>query len=129
MFRAKRFEFKQIRNTSRELRKNMTDSERLLWQEVRGRKLKGYKFLRQYPVLYQGNLIRYNYFIADFYCHEKKAVIEIDGPIHEGNEEYDSFRDEEMLNLGLHILRIKNEELTRMDDVLQKIISFLDSID
>jgi leucyl-tRNA synthetase len=106
----------------------MTDSEKLLWHELRDRKLNGFKFLRQHPVLYQGNLIQYNYFIADYYCHEKKAVIEIDGPIHEGNEEYDSFRDEEMKNLGLHILRIKNDELTTMEDALQKIISFLDSI-
>lgn len=128
MSRAKRFDLNRIRNSSRELRKNMTDSERLLWKELRGRKLNGFKFLRQHPVLYQGNLIRYNYFIADFYCHKKKAVVEIDGPIHEGSEEYDSFRDDEMENLGLHILRIKNDELTRMDDVLTKIISFLDSI-
>lgn len=106
MSRANRFDHNQISNKSRELRKNMTDSEKLLWEELRDRRLNGLKFLRQHPVLYQGNLIRYNYFIADFYCYEKKAVIEIDGPIHEGNEEYDSFRDEEMKNLGLHILRI-----------------------
>jgi len=106
MSRAKRFDLNRIRNNSRELRKNMTDSEKLLWEELRGRKLNGFKFLRQHPVLYQGNLVRYNYFIADFYCYKKKAVIEIDGPIHEGSREYDSFRDEEMKNLGLHILRI-----------------------
>ena len=87
MSRAKRFDLNRIRNSSRELRKNMTDSEKLLWKELRGRKLNGFKFLRQHPVLYHGNLIRYNYSIADLFCHEKKAVIEIDGPIHEDNEE------------------------------------------
>jgi very-short-patch-repair endonuclease len=55
-------------------------------------------------------------------------VIEIDGPVHEETAEYDAFRDEEMKDLGLHILRIKNEELNHIDKVLSKIESFLNSI-
>jgi very-short-patch-repair endonuclease len=128
MSRAKKFDFNQIKNHVRDFRINSTDSEKLLWKELRGRKLSGYKFLRQHPILYKGNLIRYNYFIADFYCYEKKTVIEIDGPVHEETAEYDAFRDEEMKDLGLHILRIKNEELNHIDKVLSKIESFLNSI-
>jgi len=128
MSRFKKFDLTRIRSNARELRKNMTDPEKLLWQEIKDRKLNGYKFLRQNPILYKGDLIRYNYFIADFYCYEKKAVIEIDGPIHEETLEYDGFRDEEMKGLGLHILRIKNEELNHIEKVLSKIESFLDSI-
>ena len=128
MSRARKFDFTKITNHVREFRKNPTDSERLLWKELKGRKLNGYKFLRQHPILYKGNLIRYNYFIADFYCFEKEVVIELDGPVHEDNEEYDDFRDGEMKELGLHIIRIKNEELENMEKVLSRILIFLDSI-
>jgi len=69
MFRAKRFDSVRIKNHVRELKSNMTDSEKLLWKELKGRKLNGYKFLRQHLILYKGNLIRYNYFIADFIVH------------------------------------------------------------
>jgi len=106
----------------------MTESEKLLWKELRGRRHLGYKFLRQHPILYGGTLIRYNYFIADFYCSEKKAVIELDGPVHEKSKEYDQFRDSELEELGLHILRIKNEELQDMSKVLQKITNLLSVI-
>ena len=78
--------------------------------------------------MYKGNLIRYNYFIADFYCFEKKLVIELDGPVHEENEVYDDFRDKEMKELGLYILRIKNEELGNMEKVLSRILIFLGSL-
>ena len=49
--------------------------------------------------------------ICVFYCKEKESVIELDGPIHELNEEYDQFRDSEMKEKGINVLRIKNEEL------------------
>jgi len=75
MSEYKKFDYKEIRKHAQELRNNMTESEDILWKELRGRRLSGYKFLRQHPVLYKGNLKRFNYFIADFYCFEKKAVI------------------------------------------------------
>jgi len=123
-----KFDFKKIKDHARQLRRSMTDSEILLWKELRNRRLSGYKFLRQYPILYKGNLTRYNYFIADFYCDIKKTVIELDGPIHENKEEYYMFRESELENLGLHILRIRNEELIDMRDVLRKIELFLSQI-
>jgi very-short-patch-repair endonuclease len=58
----------------------------------------------------------------------KKTVIELDGPIHEFNLEYDQFRNAEIVNLGLHILRIKNVELLDIKDVLKKIETYLNSI-
>ncbi len=125
MSREKKFDFKNIRRLAQELRKNMTESEKILWKELRGRKLNGYKFLRQHPLLYEGNLKRYYYFIADFFCDEKKSIIELDGPIHDKHKEYDEFRDSELHNLGFHILRIKNEELKDMKNVLERIKSFL----
>ena len=124
----KKFDFKKIKKHAQELRANQTDSEKLLWKELRGRKLSGYKFLRQYPILYQGNLIRFKYFIADFYYSEKKVIIELDGPVHDLNQEYDQFRDTELQNRGIHILRIKNEELQNMNKVLKRILVFIDTI-
>ena len=103
----------------------MTDSEKLLWKQLRNRQLSGYKFLRQHPVVYNADYKGLNYFIADFYCDEKKLVIELDGAIHESNNEYDTFRDSELENLGINVLRIKNEELKNIKKVLQKIESYL----
>ena len=59
----------------------------------------------------------------------KKTVIELDGSVHENNLEYDQFRDSEMVNLGLHILRIKNDELLDIEAVLKKIETYLNLID
>jgi very-short-patch-repair endonuclease len=83
----------------------MTDSEKLLWKQLRNRKLSGYKFLRQHPIVYKADYKGLNYFIADFYCAEKKMVIELDGPIHQDSEEYDRFRDFEMKEKGRYVLR------------------------
>jgi very-short-patch-repair endonuclease len=128
MSHYKKFDFKKIKKHAQDLRNNMTESEKLLWKELRGRKLSKYKFLRQHPILYGANLIRYNYFIADFYCSEKKAVIELDGQIHDTTKEYDQFKDSELTNLGIHVIRLKNEELLDMEQVLEKILAFLSRI-
>ena len=125
MARSKYLDFKEIRKHARELRQNMTESEKLLWKEIRNRKLSGFKFLRQHPIIFKGDLRRLNYFVADFYCDEKKLVIELDGPIHESNKEYDEYRDSELINLGINVLRIKNEELTDIKRILHKIESHL----
>jgi len=128
MAKSPRFDFNVIKKHAQELRKNMTESERLLWNELRGKKVSGYRFLRQHPILFKGNLTRYNYFIADFYCDKKKVILEVDGPIHEESEEYDRYRDSELEKLGMHILRIKNEELEKMNEVLNKISTYLNQI-
>jgi very-short-patch-repair endonuclease len=128
MGRYNHLDFGIVKKRARELRRKATPSEVLLWQELRNRKLCGYKFLRQHPIVYNLNGSGLKYFVADFYCDIKKAVIELDGPIHESNKEYDQFRDAEMVNLGLHILRIKNEELLEIKNVLKKIETYLNSI-
>lgn len=123
---GKYIDFKVIKKSARELRKNMTDSEILLWDKLRNRRFLGLKFLRQHPIVYKADYRGLNDFIANFYCDEKKAVIELDGPIHKTTIEYDQFRDDEIKRLGLKILRLKNEELNNMDDALLKIQRFLD---
>jgi leucyl-tRNA synthetase len=63
----------------------MTPSETVLWEELRNRRLGGYKFLRQHPIVYNPNGSGSKYFLADFYCDLKKTVLELDGPIHEAH--------------------------------------------
>jgi len=74
-------DIKVIKKHARELRRNATGPEKLLWEQLRNRKLSGYKFLRQHPIIYKADYKGLNYFIADFYCDAKKAVIELDGSI------------------------------------------------
>jgi len=128
MSKSNYLDIKTIKKHARELRRNLTDSEKVLWEQLRNRRLSGYKFLRQHPIIYKADYKGLNYFIADFYCDSKKTVIELDGSIHDEKEEYDQFRDEEMKLLGLHVLRLKNEELSNMNIVIEKIISFLNTI-
>jgi leucyl-tRNA synthetase len=125
---VKHFDAKKIINHARVLRSEMTESEKVLWKELRGRRLGGFKFLRQHPLLYHGNLLKYNYFIADFYCSQKKAVIELDGYVHNSQKAYDEYRDNELKTMGYNILRIRNEELTDISAAKSKILTFLSSI-
>src|SRR5688500_8665320 len=83
---------------AKELRNNMTESEKIVWERLNNNKLKGYKFRRQHPI---------SNFIADFYCHKAQLVIELDGRIHNNPEQrnYDSGREFELKELGLMILR------------------------
>ena len=77
--------------TARDLRKRNTVAEDAFWQMVRNRKFLGFKFKRQFPIKFDYR-DRKRFFIADFYCHEKTLVIEVDGGIH--NEEDVKERDE-----------------------------------
>ena len=96
---------------ARELRKYQTDIEELLWRNIRGRKFCNKKFTRQFPIVYQYDK-KSHYFIVDFYCHEHKLVIELDGGYHSIPEqkEYDTWRTEILEALGLQVIRFKNEE-------------------
>lgn len=119
-------ERKTITELARDLRKNQTASEKLLWQNLRNRKLNGFKFNRQFPIVYGRNFDGTSlFFIADFYCHESKLIIELDGKIHEFQKEYDKERDAILNQLGLSVIRIKNEELENISKVLEKISSQL----
>jgi very-short-patch-repair endonuclease len=120
-------DFKVIKKQARSFRKEMTSSEKLFWEQLRNRKLSGLKFLRQHPLVYKADFKGLNYFIADFYCNQKKTIIELDGSVHDESKEYDEFRDSELKRMGIKTLRIRNEELTDMEYVLQKIQGFLNS--
>ncbi|MEA2095828.1 MAG: endonuclease domain-containing protein [Candidatus Cloacimonadota bacterium] len=96
--------------TARDLRKRSTVAEDAFWQIVRNRRFLDLKFKRQFPIEFDYE-DRKRFFIADFYCHEKKLVVEIDGGIHESQKEYDELRDEIMNILGLKIIRFSNIEI------------------
>ncbi|GAB3922531.1 endonuclease domain-containing protein [Mucilaginibacter myungsuensis] len=99
-----------ITELCRKLRTPSTFSENKLWAELRRRNISDVKFLRQYPIFYAFGVERF-FYIADFYCAKHKLVIEVDGPIHEFKKEYDKNRDIVMRELGLNILRFKNDEV------------------
>ena len=97
-----------------ELRKNMTSAERIIWRHIHINPWK-LKFRRQHPI---------SNFIADFYCHSIKLIIEIDGDIHDVEEvkQYDSAREQSLKEFGLTILRFRNEEVfNNADAILEKI--------
>ena len=84
------------------LRGRMTPSERLLWRHVRASRLGGLHFRRQQII--EG-------FIADFFCDAARLVVELDGPIHDDQVEYDAERDRVMEAYGLSVLRFPNDAL------------------
>jgi len=106
---------KEIFENAKELRKSQTEAEKALWKFLRSRRCGGLKFRRQHPV---------KDFILDFYCHDYLLGVEVDGSVHENDEvkEYDQNRTAELENLGITILRFKNEEvLTDLSKVLTEI--------
>ena len=121
MARAQYKEYRGITLMARELRKNQTSSEKILWEKLRQRQMMGYIFLRQHPVFYKIINDRIDFFIADFYCAELKLVIELDGPIHETSFKNDKERDTKLLSKGLLTMRIKNYELEELNKVIEKI--------
>jgi len=113
---GKLFEF------SRQLRKESTPAEKIMWEKLRNRKLEGFKFRRQHPI---------DKYIADFYCAEKKLIVEIDGPIHERKEvkAYDDLRTKDLEGFGIKVIRFKNQEvLSNVQRVLQTISALLKEI-
>lgn len=110
---------------AKQLRHRMTQAEILMWDQLKNKQFKGYKFRRQHPI---------HYFIVDFYCHALKLVVEIDGKYHESEEQKkeDLNRTELLQFQGLKIIRFSNEEvMSDMDLVIKKLeeeISFLETL-
>ena len=115
-----------ITDFCRELRRRETPAEKLLWQQLRNRRVFVKKILRQYPIAVQSTTKGTIYYIADFYCYEAKLVIEADGPIHLLKKDYDKNRDEVLAALGLTMLRFDNIQiLNETQTVLNKIKEYL----
>jgi len=109
----------EIMKRATRLRKDQTEAEKIIWQSLRRRQIEGLRFRRQHPI---------NNFVADFYCHEAKLVIEIDGGVHEDPEqkEKDLARQQIINDFGIKVLRFKNEEI--VNDIESVIIKIQRSI-
>jgi len=98
---------------SRQLRRNMTDAERLLWRALRKEQAGGYKFRRQHPL---------GRFILDFVCLDTKLIIEVDGGQHSEQAEYDQARAIWLEEQGFRVLRFwNNDVLSNTEAVTQTI--------
>jgi very-short-patch-repair endonuclease len=92
-------------DTARRLRQSQTLAEKTLWTLVRNRRLGGYRFLRQVPI---------DRYFADFVREAAKVIVELDGPAHEGREDYDARRTQTLELYGYLVLRFSNERV--LDD-------------
>jgi very-short-patch-repair endonuclease len=102
---------------ARELRKIENGAEDLLWHELRGRRLNGYKFVRQLPI---------GPYFADFACREINLVVEVDGSQH-ATQPRDRFRDETMNRNGWSVLRVWHADaMTSKQAILETIVAVLD---
>jgi leucyl-tRNA synthetase len=110
---------------ARQLRREMTIAEKLIWNKLRNRQFLNLKFLRQHPFVYQVIDNTPRYFIADFYCAERKLIIEVDGKIHDFQMDDDRHREDILKDSGLKIMRIRNEETEDMVKVLATINEFI----
>jgi very-short-patch-repair endonuclease len=103
------------------LRENLTEAEGFLWLALKDNQVDGYKFRRQHPI---------SIYIADFYCHKLKLVIEIDGGYHLSEEQQllDKERTVALEFNGLKVIRFSNEEvLLKLPEVINQIKDFTKS--
>jgi very-short-patch-repair endonuclease len=102
---------------ARQLRQVENEAEEALWNELRGRRLNGYKFVRQLPI---------GPYFADFACRQSNLVVEVDGSQHQGKRS-DRFRDETMNINGWSVVRFWHVDVLRdKESVLETILAVLD---
>ncbi|OQW76925.1 MAG: ATP-dependent helicase HrpA [Proteobacteria bacterium ST_bin11] len=102
-----------MKELARSLRKNQTDAERVIWQQLRNRQLLGCKFRRQQVI---------GPFIVDFVCLEPQLVIEIDGGQHADQREYDQNRSQYLQQVGYTVLRFWNNEVLQYTPAVMEAI-------
>ncbi|MGE5190873.1 MAG: endonuclease domain-containing protein [Deltaproteobacteria bacterium] len=98
---------------ARKLRRDSTVLERVLWGLLQAGRLRGLKFRRQHPV---------GPFFADFYCHNCKLVVELDGTSHDGRADADRRREAYLRKCGLSVLRISNDNVMNNLEGVAKMI-------
>ena len=109
----RRYASKHMIRRSRDLRQTGTPPEKLLWLALRNGQIGGMKFRRQHPI---------GPYVADFYCHSAKLVVEVDGMSHDDKIRQDAARTAHIESEGLRILRVTNEDVMHdLDAVTRKI--------
>jgi len=102
---------------AKEMRCEMTPAENILWQRLRKNQLSGFHFRRQQVI---------DGFIVDFYCHAISLIVEIDGGIHETQQEQDAEREAHLISRGFQVLRFTNDRVENdIEGVLQEILENL----
>ena len=105
---------------ARAMRRNPSEAERKFWWLVRGRRLAGYKFKRQFLI---------GPYIADFACLEAKLAVELDGGQHQNQTDYDENRTMFLQRQGWQVLRFwNNDVLNQLDGVLSMVVSTLTTL-
>jgi very-short-patch-repair endonuclease len=108
----------KLKQIARTLRKNMTLSEILLWQEIKGKKICGYDFHRQKSI---------DEYIVDFYCPKLRLVIEIDGDSHDGKEDSDFIRQKKLESKGLTVIRFWDSDVKdNVDGTVEQLKEWID---
>ena len=106
---------KSLKHRARQLRKDMTDSELLLWSRLRGKQILGVQFYRQKLI---GN------YIVDFFAPKTKLAVEVDGSQHgeEDHSKKDTYRDAYLATLGIRVLRFNSREVLKNPDGVLEVI-------
>lgn len=109
-----------LKYLARKLRNNSTLSEVLLWQHIKNRQIRGYKFLRQKPI---------DNYIVDFFCPELMLAVEVDGISHDFKTHSDVVRQKRLESLGIKIIRFLDIDIkTNLDGVLKMLRQCIEEI-
>ena len=109
-----------LKQFAREMRKQSTDAEALMWHLLRGRRLQNLKFRRQHAV---------GRYILDFYCDELPLAVELDGGQHHGQTNYDATRTEVLAKRGIRVIRYwNNDVLTQTEGVLTDLFNIIEAM-
>jgi len=102
---------KKMQEVARQFRKEPTPSEAILWEALRSRKLENRKFRRQHPI---------GSFVVDFFCKEENLIVEVDGLIHESQQELDHQRQALLESLGLRFVRVSGQKVeSKLSETLE----------
>ncbi len=111
----------KLKELARDLRKHSTLGEVLLWNRIRNRQLRGYKFLRQRPV---------GSYIVDFFCRELSLAIEIDGGSHDRKLQEDRDREQWLETCGILVIRFMESDVrSNMEGALQRLCECIEEIE
>jgi very-short-patch-repair endonuclease len=103
----------ELEQAARAMRRQPTSAEEVLWGALQKKQVAGLKFRRQHPV---------GRFVLDFYCPAHKLVVEVDGGVHDAQQERDAARTEMLETYGYRVLRFRNEEVMQdLPDVVRRI--------
>jgi len=108
----------KLTKLARKLRNNMSPPEIILWNQLKGKKLRGYDFHRQKPI---------DNYIVDFFCSKLKLIIEVDGKVHIDKGEEDIERQSKLESLGFTVLRFKASDIVKnLNDVIEAIENYIE---